>query len=200
MSKVIATSVLVALLIGPAAFGQSLLGLISQTQNSDIGLTNNILLNHGHQTGNSDQHLVLNLCQDTERPCPTLASQSLIGAIGQIGNAWGECGVVELTQAVLGGTSQMQEVGECCDPKAQIQAVNLQAAQGIGKMDGPGGGDAHHTIVLGAAQNGSNAAGRVRERADVMALQNTYYQGDACAAGAVNSTMTVCTTQTQASI
>jgi hypothetical protein len=32
-----------------------------------------------------------------------------------------------------------------------------------------------------------------------MAIQNSNYQGQACAAGAVNSTLTVCTTQTQAS-
>jgi hypothetical protein len=198
MSKVIATSVLVALLIGTTAFGQ--LGLITQMQDSDIGLTNNILLNHGHQTGQSTQNLVLDLMQDTERPCCTIANQSLLGVIGQAGNAWGDCGVIEVSQAVLGGTLQMQEIGESCDPKAQLQNTSLQAAQGVGKMDGPGGGTALHNIVLSATQYGNNGAGNVSERANIIGMQNSYYEGDACATGAVNSTMTVATQQTQASL
>jgi len=197
MSKVIATSVLVALLIGSAAFGQ--LGLITQVQTSDLGLTNDVVFNHGQQDGMSDQHLCLDLAQDTDRACSSCASQSLLGVVTQFGEGMGDCGILDLQQAVLGGTNQMQEIGDACGSKAQIQGVSLQAAQGIGKTAGYAKGGAHHTIVLGANQNGHNAAGGMNERANIIAMQDSYLSGEPCATGAVGSTMTITTTQSQGS-
>jgi len=198
MSKVIAASVIVALVISTAAFGQ--LGLITQVQNSTIGLDNTVTLLHGHQTASSSQQLGLDLCQDTCETCPTWATQSLVGAIGEVASACGECALIEVAQGLVGGTTQMQEIGKCTEPKAQLQTVNLMANQGVGRSNGPGSGTALHTIVLGAAQNGGNASGQMTERSNIIGVQNSGVSGQAASTGVVNSSMSVCTTQSQASL
>lgn len=196
MSKVVA-SLAVVLLVGSNAFG---LGLIDQMQDTQIGLTNAVTLLHGHQTASSAQNLALQNLQNVCRPCPTWADQSLVGAIGQVGSACGECGIVELAQALSGGALQAQEIGECCEPKAQLQNVVLVAGQTLGKAEGPGNADALHTIVLRGAQDASNAAGNMSESSSIMGIQTSSVNGEACATGLVDSSMTVTTTQTQASI
>lgn len=198
MSKGIAVSVIVALVISTTAFGQ--LGLITQVQNSTIGLNNDVTLLHGHQTAGSSQQLGLNLLQDTSETCPTWAHQSLVGTIGEVASACGECAIVEVAQGLVGSTTQMQEIGKCTEPKAQLQTVNLLANQGVGRSDGPGSGNALHTIVLSGAQNGGNAAGQMTERTDIIGVQNSNVAGQAASTGVVNSTMNVCTTQSQASL
>ena len=198
MSKVITLSVVVALLIGSTAFGQ--LGLVTQVQDSSIGLSNGITLLHGHQNAGSTQQLALNLGQDTAEVCPTWANQSLVGVIGQVASACGECAIIEVAQGLIGSSVQMQEIGSCVQPKAQLQSINLIADQGVARQDGPGGGNAVGTIVLTGAQSGGNASGTMTERADIMGIQNSNINGLAASTGVVNSTMSVCTTQSQASL
>jgi hypothetical protein len=196
MSKIVA-SIAVVLLVGSSAFG---LGLIDQAQETTIGLVNAITLLHGHQQAQGSQHLALQNIQDVTRPCPTWAQESLVGAVGQVASACGECGIIELAQGLPGGALQAQEVGECCEPKAQLQTVALLADQTVGRAAGPGGGNALHTIVLRGAQNAGNAAGTMAESSSIMGIQTSSVNGDACATGVVDSSMAVTTTQTQASI
>ena len=195
MSKVIA-SLAVVLMVGSSAFG----GLIDQMQDTQIGLTNAVTLLHGHQTAMSSQSLALQNLQDVTRPCPTLANQGLVAAIGQVGSACGECGVIELVQGLAGGALQAQEIGECVQPKAQLQTVGLVAGQTLGRAEGPGGGNALHTIVLRGNQTAANAAGNMSESSSIMGIQNSSVNGQATATGLVDSSMTVTTVQTQASL
>jgi hypothetical protein len=196
MSKIVA-SIAVVLLVGSSAFG---LGLIDQGQETTIGLLNTITLLHGHQQASGSQNLAIQNLQDVCRPCPTWAAEGLIGAIGQVASACGECGLIEVAQGLTGGALQAQEVGDCVEPKAQLQTVALLADQTVGRTAGPGGGNALHTIVLRGQQDAGNAAGTMSESSSIMGIQTSSVNGEAMATGVVDTSMAVTTTQTQASI
>jgi len=195
MSKVIAVSVVLVLLIGSGAFA----GLIND-QITGIGLTNTLALLHGEQTAGSMQNLIVDNAQCATGICGGLAEEFLFAAIGQSGNASGYCGIVDVVQLLGIDGTQGQMVGDGVAPKAQLQTLNVIAAQGLGKADGLGHADALHTIVVNEGQYANNAAGTMSESATVMGMQTSTLTGAPGATGIVDSTMAVTTSQSQAAL
>jgi hypothetical protein len=195
MSKVITSSVVV-LVVASSSFA----GLVHD-QITNIGLNNAIDLLHGSQSASSLQNLVVDNEQSAEGVCGGgPACQSVFSALGQVGNAWGNCGLVGLSQELQIGGAQGQEIGDGVDPKAQLQTLGLGASQTLAKSDGEGGGDALHTIVLNAGQSASNAGGFLNEAQTIMGMQTSNITGQAGATGIVSSVMNVNTAQTQAAL
>jgi hypothetical protein len=95
---------------------------------------------------------------------------------------------------------QAQVVGDGVAPKAQLQSLDVVAAQALGKADGMGAANALHTIVVNEGQYANNAAGTMSESATVMGMQTSTIQGQPGATGIVDSTMAVSTTQSQAAL
>jgi hypothetical protein len=195
MVKIIGTSVVVALLVASNSFAN-----LIHNQGTGIGLTNVIELLHGDQSASSTQNLVVSNDQSATGVCGASAAQSLFNSLGQVGNAWGECALVGLTQDIGITGNQSQDLGDACDPKAQVQSLGLEACQALSKSDGAGGGDAVHTIVLTAGQSGTNAAGSLNESQNILGMQTSNITGHAGATGVVSSVMDVCTSQTQAAL
>jgi hypothetical protein len=76
----------------------------------------------------------------------------------------------------------------------------LTAEQALVKAEGPGAGSGLHQIVLREGQEAGNPAGAMQESSAILGLQSSNLTGAACATGAVDSTMSVSTIQTQASL
>lgn len=196
MCKVIAASIVVTMVIATSSFAG-----LTQDQLSQIGLNNNIDLLHGSQNASSLQNLVVNNNQAMTGVCGGgPIQQSLFGALGQVGNTWGNCALVGLDQKVQIAGLQSQEVGQGCDPKAQVQNLGLGATMTLAKADGEGGGDALHTIVLNAGQTATNAAGNLNEAQTIMGMQSSNITGQPGATGLVNTAMCVTGTQTQGAL
>ncbi len=195
MCKIIGSSIVVALVIASSSFAT-----LVQDQVSHIGLDNAIDLLHGQQNGSSLQNLVVNNSQGITGICNSSGEQNLLSSLGQSASAIGSCALVGVCQdlAIIG--TQGQEVGDGCDPKAQVQNLGLGAAQTLAKSDGQGGGDALHTIVLNAGQSANNAAGTLTESQTILGMQTSTINGAAGATGIVNSVMNVTTAQTQAAL
>ena len=191
MSKVAVFSLVAVLVVGPSA-------LAGDDQMQDVGITlmNAVDLLHGHQTGNSQQ----NLCLDTEQDINGVITQRLLGNFVQVGNACGDCAIVGVTQSLLAGGSQAQTVGYCVAPKMQAQSLGLQAGQGLGRSQGPGGGDASHVIVLQEDQTAINSGGIMAGNANVVGMQNSVLNGSAGSTSGVGTTMGVETVQSQSSL
>jgi hypothetical protein len=196
MVKVIGLSIVVALVIASSSFA----GLV-QDQITAIGLSNGLDLLHGDQTGSSLQNLVVNNEQSAIGVCGGgPLCQTLFSSLGQSGNAWGHCALVGVDQDVDIAGAQSQQIGNGCDPKAQVQHIGLGAIQTLAKADGEGGGDALHTIVLQGGQSATNAAGVLDEAQTIMGMQTSSISGAPGATGIVNSAMCVTTSQTQAAL
>jgi hypothetical protein len=196
MCKVIGSSIVVALVIASSSFA----GLV-EDQITTIGLNNAIDLLHGSQTASSLQNLVVDNEQCASGVCGGgPLQQSLFGSLGQVGNTWGNCALIGLTQDVDIMGLQSQQVGESCDPKAQVQSIGLGAVQTLAKADGAGGGDALHTIVLNSGQSANNAAGNLNEAQTIMGMQTSNITGEPGATGIVNSALCVTTNQTQGAL
>jgi hypothetical protein len=198
MSKVIAVSIAVVLLVGSSAVAQSAAGAIDQLQNTTIGLGNTIQLLQGHQAADAIQNLAVCNGQSAERACGACAEQSLLANLAEIGHASGDCAIVGVLQSVTAMGTQGQVIGDCCGPKAGMQTLALDAEQELVKAEGPGAGDGLHQIVLREDQYGANPAGTLQESATVLGLQSSNLTGSACATGTVDSAMCVTTIQTQA--
>jgi hypothetical protein len=196
MLKVIAASMVFVLMVGSGAFA----GLLDHTQLTQIGTTNVLEFLQGEQQASSLQNLVVDNSQCATGMCNSLASESLFASIGEAASAWGQCGTVQVLQGLNIGGTQMQAVEEGVGGKIQGQALGVDAAQGIMKMNGAGYGDALHTIVVNEDQSANNAAGYMDEKATVMGMQQSSLYGEPGAAGEVTGTMTVSTTQTQSSL
>jgi len=196
MLKVIAASMVFVLMVGSGAFA----GLLDHTQLTQIGTTNVLEFLQGEQQASSLQNLVVDNSQCATGMCNSLASESLFASIGEAASAWGQCGTVQVLQGLNIGGTQMQAVEEGVGGKVQGQALGVDAAQGIMKMNGAGYGDALHTIVVNEGQSANNAAGYMDENATVMGMQQSSLYGEPGAAGEVSGTMTVSTTQTQSSL
>ncbi len=198
MSKVIAASMVLVLVVGTGAFATTL-GQV-QDQVTQIGLTNNLDLLHGSQTGSSLQNLVVNNSQCGGGICDTGAHESLFAALGQVGNARGDCALVGVGQTLVIAGQQAQQVGEGVAPKAQLQGITLTAGQTLAKADGEGHGDALHTIVLEAEQGAANPAGDLHESSTIMGMQTSNVCGAPGATALITTGMTVTTAQTQGSL
>jgi hypothetical protein len=196
MSRIVASTVVV-LLVGSSAFG---LGAIDQIQDTGINLTNAVDLMHGHQNGSSQQNLCVDTEQYADKICGTMASQRLLGNFVQVGCASGDCAVVGVLQTLTGIGSQAQFVGDCVDPKMEAQSLSLVAGQALVKSAGPGQGNAQHVIVLQEDQNANNPGGNMQERTAIVGLQDSNLSGSAAANGAVSSTMSVTTVQSQSAM
>jgi len=196
MLKVIAASMVFVLMIGSGAFA----GLLDHTQLTQVGTTNVLEFLQGEQQASSLQNLVVDNSQCATGMCNSLASENLFASIGEAASAWGQCGTVQVLQGLNIGGTQMQLVEEGVGGKVQGQALGVEAAQGIMKMNGAGYGDALHTIVVNEGQSANNAAGYMDESATVMGMQQSNLYGEPGAAGEVSGTMTVSTTQTQSSL
>ena len=195
MSKVIAASMICVLLIGSAASAD-----LMQDQFTGIGLTNALALMHGEQHAGSLQNLVVDNSQVATGICGGLAEEYLFAAIGQSADACGVCGLVDAVQVLGIDGMQAQVVGDGVAPKAQLQSLDVVAAQALGKADGMGAANALHTIVVNEGQYANNAAGTMSESATVMGMQTSTIQGQPGATGIVDSTMAVSTTQSQAAL
>ena len=195
MSKVIATSVMCVLLIGSAASAD-----LIQDQITGIGLTNALALMNGEQHANSLQNLVVDNAQTATGMCNGLAEEYLFAAIGQSADACGVCGLVDVVQLLGIDGIQAQTVGDGVAPKAQLQTLDVVAAQALGKADGMGQANALHTIVVNEGQYANNAAGSMSESATVMGMQTSTIQGQPGATGIVDATMAVTTAQSQAAL
>jgi hypothetical protein len=195
MSKVIASSIVVALVVASSSFAT-----LVQDQISQIGLGNAIDLLHGDQAASSLQNLVVSNSQGTTGTCSSSVEQNLLSSLGQSANAVGSCALVGVIQDLDIAGVQSQEVGDGCDPKAQVQSLGLGASQTLAKSDGAGSGDALHTIVLNAGQTANNAAGSLTESQTILGMQTSTINGAAGATGVVSSVMNVTTAQTQAAL
>jgi len=170
---------------------------IMQYQDFTVGLEEAIELLHGHQTGCSFKSVMVNNDQSANEPCPTLAHQVQTAFLTQTAEASGGCAVIGVLTTLNAMGLQDQMIGDCCEPKMQVQGLALDGLQAITKSDGPGSGSAMNQAILNQNHGGSNAAGHVSETSTIMALQQANLDGDACATGAVVSGMTVTTSQAQ---
>jgi hypothetical protein len=199
MSKVVAVSIAVVLLVGSSAFGQ-LTGALNQIQNTNIGLGNTIQLLNGDQAASALQNLAVQNDQFSDKPHGSYASQGLFGMFAEIGHASGGCAILGLAQTMSAIGMQAQVVGDGVGPKQQGQSVTLLAGQEMVKTEGPGAGSGLHQIQLVADQEAGNVAGTTSESSAILGLQNADINGAATATGQVESTMHVTTVQSQASI
>jgi hypothetical protein len=199
MFKVVAVSVAVVLLAGSASFGQAV-GAITQIQNTNIMLGNTVQLLQGHQAADAIQNLAVSNDQASNRACGAYASQGLLANLAEIGHASGDCGIVGVIQGLTAVGMQAQAVGDCCEPKQEAQSLTLAAEQALIKSEGPGAGNGLHQIVLREGQEAGNPAGAMQESSAVLGLQSSNLTGSACATGAVDSTMSVSTMQSQAAL
>lgn len=197
MSKVVTFAVAVVLLVGSSALAN---GALDQMQNTIIGLANTIALTHGSQGADSIQNLAVANSQNADGPCYTSAHQAFIGNLAEIAHAWGDCGLITISQGLATTGDQVQFVGEVVDPKSEAQILGLLAEQSLTRQDGPGGANAMHQIVLKEDQDASNAAGSMSESSAILGLQSADLVGEAAATGAVQATMSVVTTQQQSSM
>lgn len=194
--KKVAFSVAVVLSIGSIVFGQNI-GPINQLQTTNIDLNNTIQLLQGHQAADAIQNLAVCNDQLSDRACGAWAGQSFLANMAEIGHASGDCAIVGVLQSLTTVGIQAQLIGDACGPKTQGQSLILAADQGLIKSEGPGAGSALHQIVLREEQDGGNRAGNNQESSAILGLQSSNLTGAACATGAVNSTMDVCTVQSQ---
>jgi hypothetical protein len=190
--KIIGMSVVVALVLASSSFAD-----LVQDLGTQIGVHNAIDLLHGSQQASSLQNLVVQNNQSASGVCQANASQNLLGAIGQVGNAQGNCALIGLIQDLQICGNQSQQIGQGCDPKAQTQDVGMAALQTVARADGDGAGNAIHTIVLNAGQNGGNASGSLNEASSILGMQNSSVTGDAGSTSLVHSLMNVTTSQMQ---
>jgi hypothetical protein len=191
MNKVIRSSTVGVLILASSSFA----GLIHD-QATAIHLTNAVDLLHGSQQASSLQNLVVNNEQNAEGT----AVQTFFGSLGQVGNTQGNCALIGLDQVLSIAGTQSQNVGDNCDPKAQLQNLSFGTGQSLAKADGEGAANAVHTIVLNAGQTADNAAGNLTEEQTVMGMQTSNLTGQTGATGLVNGTMAVTTAQTQGSL
>lgn len=199
MSKVVAVSIAVVLLVGSGAFGQ-MTGALEQIQNTTVGLGNSIQLLNGEQAASALQNLAIQNDQCSNKATAAYASQGLFGMFAEIGHASGACAVVGVLQTLDLGGQQAQLIGDCVKPKQEAQTMNLLANQQAVKTEGPGAGNGLHQIQVVADQAGSNVAGDMNESSAILGLQNSDITGAACATGQVESTMHVATVQTQSTL
>jgi hypothetical protein len=188
---------IVVLSIGSVVLGQNI-GPIDQLQNTTIGLGNTITLMQGTQAADAIQNLAVANDQCADRACGAWAGQSFLANLAEIGHASGDCGIVTVLQALSSVGTQAQLVGDACGPKTEAQTLTLGAQQALAKAEGPGAGSGLHQIVLRGEQNADNRAGDIGQASAILGLQSSSLTGAACATGAVNSTMSVCTIQSQA--
>jgi hypothetical protein len=195
--KNVVFTVAVVLSISSIVFGQDI-GPINQVQNTNIGLGNTIQLLQGHQAADAIQNLAVSNDQCADRACGAWAGQSFLANLAEIGHASGDCGIVGVLQGLTTMGIQGQLIGDACDAKTEAQTMTLGAEQALTKSEGPGAGNALHQIVLRGEQAGGNPAGNINQASAILGLQSSNLTGTACATGAVDSTMSVCTVQTQA--
>jgi hypothetical protein len=176
--------------------GSSCLAGLVHDQVTSIGLTNAIDLLHGTQQAGSLQNLVVH----NEQSADGTAVESLFASLGEVGNAQGNCALLGVDQLVNITGVQGQNVGDCLDPKSQLQTLGVAAGQMLARADGEGGADALHTIVLTAGQSADNAAGNLTENQTIMGMQTPTVAGAAGSTSAVRGVMNVMTAQSQASL
>jgi len=189
----------VALLAGSSAFGD-VPAALSQIQNTDIGLTNVIDLFNGDQAASALQNLAVQNDQFTSNPHSTFASQALFGIFAQVGHASGNCSLVGVLQDLATTGMQAQMLDNGMGAKTQGQSLDLLATQGVLKAEGAGSGNALNQLQLAADQEGGNVAGNMSQSSAILGLQNADVTGAATATGQVQSTMSVSTVQSQATL
>jgi hypothetical protein len=191
MFKAVASSMIVVGVLASGAFAASL-----HEQITGIGATNGIQLDHGSQTAQSLQNLVV----DNQQNIVGAANESFFGSIGEAVNAVGDCGLIGATQGLNILGNQMQNIGDCVGVKNQGASLNMTALQSLSRANGFGAADALHTIVLNAAQSGGNAAGSLDEASTVMGMQTSQIEGLPGSSGLVHTGMTVTGTQLQGAL
>lgn len=197
MSKRATSSAILVLLAASGAWAWGI-GAIGQAQNADIGLVSHIQLFGGYQTVGSIQNLAIRRDQGPTRAWNTEATQLLVGNFAQIGSASASDAVVGVLQelAAVGEQAQLVKAGH--GPKAQGQSLDLSATQGLSKIGGAGAGHALQQIVVNEEQRAVNPRGIMEQRSMVLGLQESDVTGGAPSGGTVSSSMSVHSTQSQA--
>ncbi len=197
MSKVVILTAVVVLLGGSNALATNAL---DQMQNTIIGLANTITLGQGQQGADSIQNLAVANTQNAGSECYVSAHQAFIGNIAEIAHASGNCSLIAVGQGLAATGDQVQFVGDGCAPKSQAQILGLLAEQSLTRTNGSGSANALHQIVLKEDQDAANAVGSMSESSAILGLQSADLVGEAGATGTVQATMSVVTTQHQASM
>jgi hypothetical protein len=174
--------------------------MLTNIQDTVITLGNAIGLAQGQQAADSIQNLAVANTQNADNACYTIGNQALIANIAEIGHAWGDCGLINVSQGLATQGSQAQYIGDVCDPKTQGQNLGMAAEQILTRQNGPGGASGLHQIVLKEDQDAANAAGTMSESSAILGLQSSDLVGEACATGTVEASMVVATTQQQSSM
>ncbi len=198
MSKVVAVSIVVLLLVGSSAFGQ-LTGALNQIQNTNVGLSSAIDLFNGDQAANALQNLAVQNNQSLDTPGAFL-SQSVFGIFSEVGHASGNNAIIGVLQDLSAIGMQAQVLNDGVAPKTQGQSLSLMGNQGILKTDGAGAGSALHQLQLVADQEAGNVGGGMSQSSAILGLQNADVTGAATATGQVESSMSVSTVQSQATL
>lgn len=195
MVKAIASSVVVALVIGSVAMGG-----IAQRQTMDAGIASRIDLPQGPnaQAATTQDLLVVDV-QGAGNAYNTIALQGQGILIGQSGRASGLCGGLTLAQRVDGGEmiigDQRQQIADCCAPSTEEQALGFVAVQALGKANcAPGEVRGGQTIGTAQAQFATNSAMTMGEGALIIGGQTASITGGV---GTVNQMMVADTAQTQ---
>ena len=195
MVKAIASSVIVAVVIGSAA-----LGGIEQRQTMDVGLNSTIDLPLGPNAGaRASQNLLLVDIQGAGNAYGTVALQGQGILIGQSARAGGVCGGLSAIQNVDGGGvligKQRQAISNCCAPSAEGQALGFAATQLLGKTNcAPGDVRGSQTVGAAQIQFADNPTMTMGEGAFIIGSQRGSITGGI---GTVAQTMIVDTAQTQ---
>jgi hypothetical protein len=198
MLKVIAASMVFALVVSGGAFGD-VLGLI-QHQQTQMGASNAINLLHGEQCASSNQNLLANNCQEIKGICDACAHQSLLGTTIQTASAQGLCALIGVAQELQVVGDQQQAVSQGVGPAQEAQGIGMTAGQSLARTDGLGMANATHVIVLNGGQGASNPATSMSENASVLGTQMSSVNGQPGSTALVQSQMSVVTTQTQGSV
>jgi hypothetical protein len=195
MVKAIASSVVVALIIGSVAMGG-----IAQRQTMDAGILSEIDLPQGpNAQAATTQDLLLVDVQGAGNAYGAVALQGQGILIGQSGRARGLCGGLSLTQGVSGGEmvigDQAQQIANCCGPSSEEQALGFVAGQALGKANcAPGEVRGGQIIGTAQAQFATNSAMTMGEGALIIGGQTASITGGI---GTVTQTMIADTAQTQ---
>jgi hypothetical protein len=163
-------------------------------QDFSTTMLNGINLSHGSQNANSDNFATIQNDQQSVGSCGTFAREGQTAFFNQVGEAHGECALIDLDQSILGLGAQQQQIGDGTDPKYEAQSLTLDGQQLVSKTDGGGSAIGDQIMTLSQDQNGGSG---LNQSSTVFGTQNTTVNGMPGATGAAGSQLFVTTTQEQ---
>jgi hypothetical protein len=168
---------------------------IEQTQSTEVGVGDHILLQQGLQAGDVLQNLAIFNEQVIEGAC----GQGLLVNVAGIGHASSEAAEVGVLRSLDLMGWQGQLVTGPCMAKREDQNLGLYGMLSIGMHEGPGQGDALQQFVVQGDQGAGNFNGTMGSTTSVLGLQNAALAGMARALDGAETRMQVDTVQSQLS-